>query len=46
MSLKFEIKKKHVARSERVKSVELHPEYAWVLSGLYSGVITIQDYAN
>ncbi|CAK88381.1 unnamed protein product (macronuclear) [Paramecium tetraurelia] len=46
MSLNFEIKKKHVARSERVKSVELHSEYTWVLSGLYSGVITIQDYSN
>ncbi|CAD8136859.1 unnamed protein product [Paramecium octaurelia] len=46
MSLNFEIKKKHVARSERVKSVELHPEYAWVLSGLYSGIITIHDYSN
>lgn len=46
MSLKFEVKKKHVSRSERVKSVELHPELPWVLSALYSGNITIQDYTT
>lgn len=42
--MKFEIKKKLVARSERVKSVEFHPTFPWVLIGLYSGVVSIYDY--
>ena len=42
--IKFEIKKKLISRSERVKSVELHPEMPWVVAGLYSGNITIYDY--
>ena len=46
MSLKFEVKKKHITRSERVKSVELHPDLPWVLSALYSGNITIHDYTT
>lgn len=46
MSLKFDVKKKHVVRSERVKSVHLHPELPWVLSGLYTGSVTIQDYST
>lgn len=41
MSLKFDVKKKHVVRSERVKSVQLHPEMPWVLSSIYTGTITI-----
>jgi len=44
MPLKFEIKKKLVVRSERVKCVELHPELPWVLVSLYSGNLTIYDY--
>ena len=44
--LKFDVKKKLVSRSERVKSVELHPEMPWVLVGLFSGNITIYDYSN
>ena len=46
MSLKFEVKKKNITRSERVKSVELHPDLPWVLSALYSGNITIHDYST
>jgi len=42
--MKLEIKKKLFNRSERVKSVELHPTLPWVLIGLYTGVITIFDY--
>ena len=34
--MKFEMKKKLVAKSERVKSVDLHPQFPWVLIGLYS----------
>ncbi|KAM3127750.1 hypothetical protein pb186bvf_020128 [Paramecium bursaria] len=45
MSLKFEVKKKHITRSELNKSVELHPNLLWV-SALYSGNITIHDYTQ
>ena len=42
--MKLEIKKKLLNRSERVKSVELHPTLPWVLIGLYSGTVAIFDY--
>lgn len=42
--MKLEIKKKLLNRSERVKSVELHPSLPWVLIGLYSGTVSIFDY--
>lgn len=42
--MKLEIKKKLLNRSERVKSVELHPSLPWVLIGLYSGTVAIFDY--
>jgi len=42
--MKFDIKKKLVAKSERVKSVDLHPQFPWVLIGLYTGNINIYDY--
>lgn len=46
MPLKLDIKKKLSTRSERVKSVDLHPELPWVLAALYSGYISIFDYSN
>ena len=42
--MKLEIKKKLLSRSERVKSVELHPTLPWVLIALYAGNVTIFDY--
>lgn len=42
--MKLEIKKKLLSRSERVKSVELHPTLPWVLIGLYAGTVIIFDY--
>lgn len=42
--MKIEIKKKLVAKSDRVKSVDFHPEFPWVLIGLYSGNVMIYDY--
>ena len=42
--MKLEIKKKLVVRSERVKSVQLHPTLPWVVGALYSGNVTIHDY--
>jgi len=44
MPLRLEIKKKLSARSDRVKSVELHPTEPWVLAALYSGNVYIWDY--
>ena len=42
--MKLEIKKKLLSRSERVKSVDLHPNMPWVLIGLYAGNVVIFDY--
>jgi coatomer subunit beta' len=42
--MKFEIKKKLVAKSVRVKSVDFHSSFPWVLIGLYTGSVTIYDY--
>ena len=38
------IKKKLSARSDRVKSVDLHPTEPWVLSALYSGHLFLWNY--
>ncbi|KAK8459728.1 hypothetical protein SEVIR_2G202501v4 [Setaria viridis] len=35
MPLRLEIKRKFAQRSERVKSVDLHPTEPWILSSLY-----------
>ena len=40
----LDIKKRLSVRSERVKSVELHPQSPWVLAALYSGKVFIWDY--
>lgn len=42
--MKLEIKKKLLSRSERVKSVDLHPSLPWVLIALYAGNVVIFDY--
>ena len=44
--MRFEIKKKLSTRSERVKSIEFHTDLPWILAALYSGIVTIYDYAN
>jgi len=46
MPLRLEIKKELTARSDRVKSVDLHPTETWVLSALYNGSVFIWDYSN
>lgn len=40
----MDIKKKLSSRSERVKSVDIHPTEPWVLSALYTGSIMIWNY--
>ena len=42
--MKVELKKFLVAKSAKVKSVDFHPSYPWVLVGLFSGSIIIYDY--
>jgi coatomer subunit beta' len=42
--MKLEIKKKLLNRSERVKSVDLHPSLPWVVIALYAGTVVIYDY--
>jgi coatomer subunit beta' len=42
--MKFELKKFLVAKSGKVKSVDFHPTFPWVLVGLFSGSIIIYDY--
>ena len=42
--MKLDIKKKLLSRSERVKSVDLHPKLPWVLIALYAGNVVIYDY--
>jgi len=44
MPLRLDSKKKLVARSERVKCVDLHPTEPWVLVGLYDGKVLIWHY--
>ena len=44
MTMKLDIKKKLLNRSDRVKSVDLHPNLPWVLTALYGGTVMIYDY--
>src|SRR5438552_306691 len=46
MPLKLEIKRKLSARSDRVKSVDIHPTEPWVLSALYNGNVFLWNYTN
>lgn len=46
MPLRLEIKRRLLARSERVKSVDFHPQEPWILSALFSGHIFIWNYST
>ncbi|XP_078170306.1 coatomer subunit beta'-1 isoform X1 [Carex rostrata] len=46
MPLRLEIKRKFAQRSERVKSVDLHPTEPWILASLYSGSVCIWNYQS
>ncbi|CAL9182937.1 unnamed protein product [Musa hybrid cultivar] len=46
MPLRLEIKRKLSQRSERVKSVDLHPTEPWILASLYSGTVCIWNYQS
>eukprot|EP01027_Heterolobosea_sp_BB2_P002946 GEZU01004435.1.p1 GENE.GEZU01004435.1~~GEZU01004435.1.p1 ORF type:complete len:992 (-),score=264.33 GEZU01004435.1:172-3147(-) len=46
MGKKLDVKKKLLLRSDRVKSVDIHPTEPWVLLSLYSGRVQIVNYAT
>ena len=46
MPANLALSKKLVQRSDRVKSVDLHPQEPWVLCGLYTGKAVIYNYNN
>eukprot|EP01137_Pigoraptor_chileana_P025406 Opistho-2@94866 len=46
MPLRLDIKRKLLARSDRVKSVDLHPTEPWMLVSLYIGTIHVWNYEN
>jgi len=46
MPIRLDIKKKLSVSSERVKSVDIHPNESWALASLYSGNVTIWDYES
>ncbi|KAL1107903.1 hypothetical protein V6Z11_D03G077200 [Gossypium hirsutum] len=46
MPLRLEITRKLSQRSERVKSVDLHPTEPWILASLYSGTLCIWNYQS
>lgn len=46
MPLKLDVKKNLVARSERVKCIDVHPTENWILVSLYDGKVHIWHYEN
>ncbi|XP_074594925.1 coatomer subunit beta' [Brevipalpus obovatus] len=46
MPLKLDVKRKLLARSDRVKCVDLHPVEPWMLSSLYSGLVHVWNLEN
>ncbi|XP_003746533.1 coatomer subunit beta' [Galendromus occidentalis] len=44
MPLKLDVKRKLLARSDRVKCVDLHPVEPWMLCSLYNGIIHVWNY--
>lgn len=44
MPLKLDVKKKLVARSERVKCIDVHPTENWIVASLYDGKVHIWNY--
>ncbi|VDN51818.1 unnamed protein product [Dracunculus medinensis] len=46
MPLRLDVKRKLLARSDRVKCVDLHPTETWVLVALYNGNVHIWNFEN
>ncbi|EDO47813.1 predicted protein [Nematostella vectensis] len=46
MPLRLDVKRKLSARSDRVKSVDIHPTEPWMLASLYNGNVHIWNYES
>ncbi|KAM3380247.1 hypothetical protein P3S68_005820 [Capsicum galapagoense] len=46
MTFAIEIEEKHVQRSARVKSLDIHPTEPWILVSLYTGTVQIWNYQS
>jgi len=46
MPLRLDLKRRLTARSDRVKSVDLHPTEPWMLASLYNGNVHLWNYEN
>ncbi|XP_033487297.1 coatomer subunit beta'-like [Epinephelus lanceolatus] len=44
MPLRLDIKRKLTARSDRVKSTDLHPTEPWMVASLYSGTVVVWNH--
>lgn len=44
--LRLDIKRRLTSRSDRVKSVDLHPTEPWMLCALYNGHVHVMNYEN
>ncbi|KAM3875283.1 coatomer subunit beta'-like [Diretmus argenteus] len=44
LPLRLDIKRKLTARSDRVKSVDLHPTEPWMVASLYSGTVVVWNH--
>jgi len=42
--MSLDVKKKFSVRSDRVKSVDLHPTEPWLLTALYNGQLIIYNF--
>ena len=42
--MNLKLRKKLIAKTGKVKSVDFHPSFSWILLGLYNGSISIYDY--
>lgn len=46
MPLRLDVKRRLLARSDRVKCVDLHPSEPWMLVSLYNGHVHIWNYES
>lgn len=46
MPLKLDVKRKLLARSDRVKCVDLHPSESWMLASLYNGNVHVWNHES
>ncbi|PVZ98736.1 hypothetical protein BB558_005245 [Smittium angustum] len=44
MGVKLDIKRKLLARTERVKCIDMHPTEPWILIALYNGKVSVWNY--